>query len=385
VDKNEFELLEQTLRSDGPEAVFDRLIRRAREEKDSRVLFGARMMQVRHRLGLPLIETEPVLDPGVERPAYETAFREAAREVGELLLSSGDIMGAWPYFKAIGEPAPVAAAIENVNLANVNQGDNLDRVIEIAFQEGVNPRKGFELILEHRGICSAITWFGYNRDYASRQVCLRLLVRTLYGQVASALQETIASAEGAAPETNSVARLIAGRAWLFEGTSSYTDSTHLTSVLRFTPELEDAETLRMALDLAEYGLCLDPMFHFRGDPPFENTYLDHAMYLRALLGQDVEAAIAHFRQKAEPPAAAGGDTAPAEVLIDLLVQLKRYAEAIEASVVFLPDANSTPVSCPSALQLCQMAGDYATLRSLALRSEDLLGFAAGVIQAEKPG
>lgn len=366
------------MRSDGPEAVFDRLIGRARDQKDSRMLFGARMMQVRHRLGLPLIETEPVLDLGVERPAYEMAFREAAREAGELLLSGGDILGAWPYFKAIGEPAPVAAAIENVK-----PGDNLDRVIEIAFQEGVNPRKGFELILEHRGICSAITWFGYNREYGSRQVCLRLLVRTLYSQVASALKETIASAEGAAPQTNSVAQLIAGRAWLFEGTSSYTDSTHLTSVLRFTPELEDPETLRMALDLAEYGLCLDPMFHFRGDPPFENTYLDHAMYLRALLGQDVEAAIAHFRQKAEPPGAAGGYTAPAEVLIDLLVQLKRYAEAIQASVEYLPDGNSTPVSCPSALQLCQMAGDYATLRSLARQSEDLLGFVAGVIQAEK--
>jgi hypothetical protein len=375
VDKNEFELLEETWRSDGPGAVFDRLIRKAREDKDSRVLFGARMMQVRHRLGLPLIETDPVLDLGVERPAYEMAFREAAREAGELLLAEGDIIGAWPYFKAIGELAPVAAAIENAK-----QGENLDRVIEIAFQEGVNPRKGFELILEHRGICSAITWFGYNRDFGSRQVCLRLLVRTLYCQVASALKETIASAEGAGPQTNSVAELIAGRAWLFEGTSSYTDSTHLTSVLRFAPELEDAGTLQMALELAEYGLCLDPMFHFRGDPPFENTYLDHAVYLRALLGQDVEAAIAHFRQKAGPPAAIPGDTAPAEVLIDLLVQLKRYAEAIQASVVYLPDANSTPVSCPSALQLCQMAGDYATLRSLARQSEDLLGFVAGVIQ-----
>lgn len=385
MDKNEFDLLEQTLRSDGPEAVFDRLIRGAREEKDSRVLFGARMMQVRHRLGLPLIETEPVLDLGVERPAYETAFREAAREAGDLLLAAGDIIGAWPYFKAIGEQAPVAAAIENVNPDNVNpddvnQGEILDRVIEIAFQEGVNPRKGFELILEHRGICSAITWFGYNREFGTRQVCLGLLVRTLYSQVASALKETIASAEGAAPQTNSVAELIAGRAWLFEGTSSYTDSTHLTSVLRFTPELEDAWALRMALELAQYGQCLDPMFHFRGDPPFENTYLDHAVYLRALLGQDVEAAIAHFRKKAEPPAAMGGDTAPAEVLIDLLVQLKRYAEAIQASVAYLPDANRTPVSCPSALQLCQMAGDYATLRSLARKSEDLLGFAAGVIQ-----
>jgi hypothetical protein len=376
MDNQAFELLEQTFRSDGAEAAFDLLIRRAREARDSRVLFGARIMQARHRLGLPLIETEPVLDlPADQRLAYETAFREAAREAGELLLAGGDIAGAWPYFKALGEPAPVAAAIENVN-----GGENLDRVIEIAFQEGVNPRKGFELILEHHGICRAITWFGANRDYGSRQKCLLLLVRTLYGQIAYAMKETIAAVEGAAPATDSLAELVAGRAWLFEGNSSYTDSTHLTSVLRFTPELEDPEALRMALEMAEYGRCLDPMFHFRGDSPFEDPYLDHAVYLRALLGEDVDAAIAHFRQKATPSAEFPLDTAAAEVLIELLVRLERYPEAIQASVDCLPDTSGAPLSCPSVLQLCQMAGDYAGLRSLAKQREDLLGFAAGVIQ-----
>ena len=206
---------EQINRSDGADAVFDLLIRRARDGRDRRVLFGARIMQARHRLGLPLIETESVLGlPAGQRLTYETAFREAAREAGELLLAGGDIAGAWVYFKAIGEPAPVAAAIESVN-----GGENLDRIIEIAFQEGVNPRKGFELILEHHGICRAISWFEANRDRDSRQKSLRLLVRTLHGQIASAIKETIASAEGAAPETNSLAELMAGRAWLFEANS----------------------------------------------------------------------------------------------------------------------------------------------------------------------
>jgi hypothetical protein len=376
VDNQPFELLEQTYRSNGAEAAFDLLIRRAREERDSRVLFGARIMQTRHRLGLPLIETEPVLDlPAGQRLAYETAFREAAREAGELLLASGDIAGAWVYFKAIGEPAAVAAAIESVN-----GGENLDRVIEIAFQEGVNPRKGFELILEHHGICRAISWFEANREYDSRQKSLRLLVRTLYGQIASAMKETIASAEGAAPQTNSLAELMAGRAWLFEANSSYTDSTHLTSILRFTPELEDPETLRMALELAEYGRCLAPMFHFRGDPPFEDPYTDHAVYLRALLGEDVDAAIAHFRQKAIPSPEFPGYTAPAEVLIELLLRLDRYADAIQASIDYIPDATRAPLNCPSVLQLCQMAGDYTRLRTMARQHEDLLGFAAGLIQ-----
>ncbi len=239
----EFDLLEETFRSNGPEAVFEFLICRAREEKKHRLLFDARIMQVRHRLGLTLIETAPVLNlAGEQRAAYENTFREAAREAGEICLAGGDIVGAWPYFQAIGEPAPVAAAMENVT-----EAENLDRVIEIAFREGVNPRKGFELILKHHGICSAITWFGSNRDYNSRQECLRLLVRTLYGEVAAALKETIAANEGVAPETNSLAELMAGRAWLFEGMSSYVDSTHLASILGFTPELEDPEIQRMAV------------------------------------------------------------------------------------------------------------------------------------------
>jgi hypothetical protein len=253
-------------------------------------------------------------------------------------------------------------------------------VIEIAFHEGVNPRKGFELILEHHGICSAITLFGSNRDYATRQHCLRLLVRTLYGQLTAALKETVAAVEGAAANDASLAELIAGRPWLFEGTSSYVDSTHLTTLLRFTPELEDAEGLRMAAEMADYGRCLAPMFHFRGDPPFEDTYADHAVYLRALLGEGVDGAIGHFKIKVIETVAAPIDTTPAEVLIELLVRLGRYAEAIQASLEFFPNSSATPLSCPSGIQLCQMAGDYRQLRELALERGDLLAFAAAVIQ-----
>ena len=226
MDAGVFDQLERTFRLEGAERALELLIEKAREDRNYRALFSARMMQARHRMGLPLIETEPLPRFSDEqRPAYDEALRAAARETGGLFLRSGDIVSAWPYFKAIGESAPVAAAIESVN-----GGENLERVIEIAYQEGVNPRKGFELILEHHGICSAITWFGANRDFDSRQQCLRLLVRTLYSQVAGAIKETIASVEGAAPPMDRLAELMAGRAWLFEGNSSYTDSTHLASV-----------------------------------------------------------------------------------------------------------------------------------------------------------
>jgi hypothetical protein len=359
---DEFDLLELAYREGGPDAVFESLVRSAREEQRPRDLFAVRVMQVRHRLGLPLIETAKTPDlEDEQRQAYETAFREAARETGELFLAGGDIVGAWPYFKAIGEHAPMAAAIENAT-----GGENLDRLIEIAFSEGVNPRKGFELLLEHRGICAAITWYGSSPDYSGRPECLRLLVRTLYNQLAASLRETVAAAEGVAPAAG-VGDLIAGRDWLFEGMSSYIDSTHLASVLRYAPELEDPATLRMALEMAEYGCRLSSMFHFHGDPPFEDVYLDHAVFLKALLGEETDAAVEHFRKKID---SAGDPAAP--VLIDLLARLGRHEEAIRASIEYLPDAS---------LQLCQAAGDYATLRRVARQREDRLGFAAGIIQS----
>jgi hypothetical protein len=376
MDSVSFEALEQAFRSAGPAAVFDRLIRTAREAKDYRLLFGARLMQARHGLGLPLIETEPTINlAGEQLSSYKSALNKAAREAGDLLLAGGDIVSAWTYFKALGDPAPVAAAIEKTD-----GGEQMDRVIEIALHEGVNPRKGFELVLEHHGICRAITLFGAIRDYASRQHCLRLLVSSLYGQLTSGLKETIASAEGVAPDSASLAELIAGRPWLFEGNSSYVDSTHLTAILRFTPELEDSVSLRMAAEMADYGRCLAPMFHFRGDPPFEDTYVDHAVYLRALLGEELDSAIAHFRKKVTETISASSDTTPAEILIELLIRLGRYAEAIQASLEFFPNWSAAPLSCASAIQLCQMAGDYRQLRELARERGDLLAFSAAVIQ-----
>src|SRR2546429_827407 len=151
-----FHLVEQALRSGGSGAGFDFLMRRFREEKDYPRLFEARLMKRRHELGLPLIQIEPMEDlPNETRRAYEEGFIEAAREVGGLFLADGNIQRAWPYFRAIGETAPVSAAIEKFD-----SQEGAEPVIEIAFMERVNPYKGFQLILSNYGICRAITSFG---------------------------------------------------------------------------------------------------------------------------------------------------------------------------------------------------------------------------------
>lgn len=372
---NAFDLVEQALQSGGSQAGFDFLARRFREEKNYPMLFEARLMKKRHELGLPLLQSGPLEDlPHDKEHEYEAAFIEAAHEVGDLFLADGDIQRAWPYFRAIGETAPVAEAIERVQ-----PQEGMDPIIEIAFYERVHPRKGFELILANYGTCRAISSFEQYPVRKGREECIRLLVRTLHAELAESLKRAIAEHEGQAPDAQSIRALIAGRDWLFEGNSYHLDSSHLAAVLRFSLDLNDRETLALALELAEYGTRLSPLFQYRGDPPFQNVYEDHAIYLRALLGEGADAAVAHFRRKVADADPNQASTAPAQMLVLLLARLKRYSEAIEVSLEHLSQVEPNQLVCPSVLQLCQMAGDHERLRMLARERGDLLGFAAAAL------
>jgi len=147
-------------------------------------------------------------------------------------------------------------------------------------------------------------------------------------------------------ERTSVVELIAGRDWLFEGGNLYIENSHLVSILH----------------------------HFEAEPPFDDPYIDHAEYLRALLGENVDQAVAHFRKKVT-----GSVPGSAEVLVGLLARLGRYDDAIQTSLEHL--GGEAGDGCPSAIQLCQRAGDYQRLREVARKERDLLGFAAGLMHS----
>jgi hypothetical protein len=373
-----FDTLGETLRLHGAEAGFDLLIAKLREEKKYPLVFEARIMKSRHALGLPLIHNGQQFEdlPDDKRAAHERAFMEAAREVGGLFLADGDIPRAWSYFRAIGETASIAAAIEQLQ-----PRENQEAVIEIALQERVHPRKGFELILANYGICRAITFFEQYPDRKTREDCLRLLVRTLHHDLVESLKRVIARNETQAPDTKSVPDLIGGRAWLFGEYDYYVDTSHVVSILRFALDATDRETLALAVELADYGAHLSKMFGFRGDPPFEDGFTDYAVYLRALIGEHVDEAVARFRAKIASCNPESAGPAPAQTLVSLLARLGRYQEAIAVSLDHLRDVDPNQLFCPSVFELCQAAGDYDRLRSLARERGDLLHFAAATLEA----
>ncbi len=374
-----FDQMAEAARSRGPEAALDLLAERLREEKKFPHLFEARLMKKRWQLGLPLIQAESLGElPAEQRRAYEDAYIDAAHEVGGLFLAEGDIARAWPYFRAIGETAPVAAAIDKFE-----PGEGIDQIIEIAFHERANPRKGFELILANYGTCSAITTFEQYPARDGREDCVRLLVRRLHGDVTESLRHAIASREGTVPETRHVPSLVAGRDWLFEDNNYHVDTSHLAAVIRFSMELEDRETLGLAVELTEYGRRLSPLFHYKGQPPFEDIYVDYGVYLRALCGDEVDAAVTHFRQKASAANPDETGSGPAQVLVGLLARLGRLNEAIDASLDHLRQVETSQLTCPSVAQLCEMAHDYGRLEKIAREHGDMLHFAAAVSEQSR--
>jgi hypothetical protein len=291
-----------------------------------------------------------------------------------LFLADGDIPRGFSYLRAIGETRPVYEAIDRLAPENVN-----DAVLEIALHERVHPRKGFELLLESHGVCRAITAFGQFPGSQGREESLHLLVSRLHGDLIRSLKRTIEQAEGTVPEGESVLRLINGRDWLFDGMNYYVDTSHLVSILGYCLELTDPAMLRLAIELSEYGKRLSPMFHYRSDAPFQNMYEDHGIYLKILLGDDVEAGLAHFRRKVEDTDPEQEGTAAAQILVVLLARLKRYEEAVQVSLQYLADVDANQLACPSVLQLCYMADDRDKLMQIARERQDLLGFAAGLL------
>ena len=367
-----FENLDRFLGSEDRAGALDFLIEHFRTTKDIRSYFEARLMKKRLELGLPLIQTDPSADiPSDLRGPYDQGMIAAARDTGKLALEDGKIPLAWPYFRAIGEPGPIVEAIERAQ-----SDESVDQIINIAFGEGVHPAKGLELILDNHGMCRAITTFGMYAVKNGRAECISLLVRRLHAEVVERLSNAIESQEGTRPTAASIADLIAERDWLFGEYAYYVDTSHLMSVLGYSLEVTDRDTLELLHDLCAYGKKLSPMFQTRGQSPFENPFVDYDEYILAVMGVDVEARLAHFRKKIAESNPEEVGFAPVELLINLAVRLGRYDEALQISMEHFADDDVPDLGCPSTLQLCVMADDPGQLKKLARNRGDLLSYIA---------
>jgi hypothetical protein len=381
VDPALFAELEARLAREGPAAAAEKLCSALRESGDYAGLFYALLLKKRLQMGVTPVPTGPAADlPAELHPAYEEAIREAGRLVGNLFLRQGDLPRAWAYFRMLGEPGPMVAAIDAYQ-----PGEDADPqpVIEIAFHEGVSPRKGFDLLLGRYGICSAITTVhshDFSRNLDVRTYCVERLTRALSDQLRERLRAEVAHHDGAEPPADAtVAQLIDGRDWLFGDDFYHIDVSHLSAVVQMSPLLPAGPDLELARQLCLYGERLSPAFRYAGDPPFEDTYRDHRIYLEVVSGERMDEGLAHFRGKADA-GAEEGSTYPAEVLVNLLLRLERPTEALAVAQKYLANAGTErPLTCPSLLELCQKCNDYRALAETARGRNDPVHFLAGLI------
>src|SRR5207302_8838215 len=131
-----------------------------------------------------------------------------AREVGGIYLDRNDIPRAWGFFRLIGEPGPVKEA-----LAKYAPGPDDDTypVVDIAWHQQLHPEKGFDLILDRHGVCSAITTVG-GADLSShpdlRTYCVRRLVRAVHDQLSDRARADLAARDIPVPDGASISRMI---------------------------------------------------------------------------------------------------------------------------------------------------------------------------------
>jgi hypothetical protein len=373
--------IDRAFEAGGASATVDCVIARLTEAREYRTLLDALLLKARLELGLPLASGGSLKNvPEPARTRYEERYVEAIRDVGGRLIAAGDIAAAWPYFRVIGETDRIAVALESYQ---PQPGDELlGQMVEIAFNQAANPRKGFDLILDHYGACSAITAFEHlPADESLRIACADRLMSHLHEQLSANLRAEISRRGQPLPATGTpVAGLLAGRPWLLADDAYHIDTSHLAAVVRMSVILTDPTSIGLAVELTDYGRQLTTMHRYEGDPPFDRLYEDHAVYLRALLGQGVDTAIGHFEKKiSHANSNDGGDTAPAQVLVRLLLRLGRIDRAVDVASSHLAGLAEGMLMVPSLASLCQTAGRADRLAQSARERCDLVEYATALL------
>ncbi len=381
MSETDFTQLAELAADKGPDAALDQLMNRLEEQKAYHKLFDATLIRKKHSLGLPLSRPTSFDDvPEVHRKEIEDAYVTAARRIGQLFLDNGDIAAAWMYMQVIREPEPVAKAIEALPEVS-DYSESNESVMQIALFERVHPLKGVKMLLRAHGMCNTITSLDQamgNLSVQQRSDCAKVLVRELYHDLTESVRRQVQEKMPLIEPNASLRELLTGRDWILNGGNYHIDVSHLCSVVRFARSIEaPAVELDLVLQLCDYGSRLDPLLQYPGEPPFEDFYPAHRHFFHVILGRDVDAALAYFRQKLEDEPDEYDKPLLAYVLVDLLVRAKRLDEAVDVAAAHLTKLGNDVAF--SFAELCADAGRLDKLAEVMRKQDDLVGFTAALV------
>lgn len=377
-----YDTLAQAISSGDRREAIDRLISHLERKKSYHELFEALKMRLRFELGLTPAQAEQEERLDDERELkLERGLIDACRQVAEHLFAEGKVREGWMYMRPVGDQQAAAKALEAVE----PNEENVDELLEVLLHEGVDVRRGYQLALDQLGTCNSITMFESAlaaRPRADQRVAAELLVRHVHDELLGNLKRDIEQREGSPPAEKTIAEMIAARPELLKDGTYHLDTSHLASTVRFARVLDEPETLRLVLDITAYGSKLHPQYQYPGEEPFLDLYPASAAFFRALLGEQVDAGIRYFSQKADSVDQQQYGMVAVEVLIDLLSRCGRHEEAMAAFEKRLPPGSRTMGIAPSLLQIAQRMGKFDAMRDACRKRGDLLGYAAAILQTE---
>ena len=375
--------LQAALAARGPAAAIDELVAELRAAEDFQGLFYALLMKKRVELGVSPFPTGAATElPAHTHEPYENAIREAGRDVGKLLLERKQYSKAWAFFRMLGEPEPMREALEAFA---PGPDDDVYPIIEIAWQNGLLPKKGFDLVLDRHGLCSAITMVS-GSDLSSnpdlRDYCITKLAKALHDQLAERLRNDLAGRGSSVSPHAPISQLVETDPALFADDAYHIDTSHLSSVVQMAVmNLPPGEGVNTARELCAYGRKLAPNLQGSNDAPFDENYTDYFAYLSVVAGENVEENLKRFEAKAAREAAEGA-TYAAQVYVNLLLKANRPAEALAAAKRFLLAEDDRNLICPGVSELARRAGDFASLAEAAKARNDPVNFLASLIAAK---
>lgn len=368
--------VEPLLENASSEEVVRKLVDKLDAQGDYHQLFQALLLQQRLKMNQPLaiVGFSEDIEEG-KRKEYEEAIRVAGRTVGQRWLDKEQISPAWLYYRMIGETEPVAAALEKY--AGNSESDDFSRVLEIAIQEGANPARGFELVLQHYGTCNAITTlgqaYGWPKDARLRSITklVRKLYEELHDRVASHAKEILSDPDVV---TLSLAEIVRKEPRLFAEDNYHIDISHLQSTVQYALELPPGDDAKKVVELCEYGARLGSRLQPGGEVPFANGFTDYLAFFKTLTGAETEEGIAHFHKLADEALETPEVTAPGEVCVHLLHSLGRSEEALKDYQKYLAAARSEQLACPNPVLLARASNSYGPLAEIWRDRQDVVRF-----------
>ena len=371
--------------SNGIDASLEFLKAHFREIGEYHRLFDVLKMETRKSLGVPLLhgDENPPLD-AVTQTKLEEGLLAACREVAELHFAEGNLNDGWVYLQPIGDEALAKRLIENVAVT----ADNFGSVIEIAFNNGISPLYGYEVMLKQTGTCNGITAFDVHAmqfDRATVSGLASVMLNHFYGELLANVIDHVRKVKSSVDESASLGELLQQHDWLVVEGGHHIDATHLASVVRIARQTTAEPDHQRALSIADYGRRLGEDFQFASDPPFENLYEDHRVWFQALTGSDVDSAITHFTEKADAAKGQYHEAAAAEALIDLQIRIGDRDAAVDSAIQRLwglMEPDSLPAS---AFEIAKTASQFQKIAHAFQEHGNFAGFAFASIRRSETG